>query len=562
MFSICVLHIKHVTVQIVSQTSPGLVRRKITLGSIDNILRYYGICKWTILYKMDIDALLSSEGSNSEFVGFNPEEITIENDFVPDLDPDSDITVSSVDTDDLFDLGEEEGADGNDINLNGENGEVQPEWSQNFRDIQIDDFTNDFGPVLPDTFDAATATPIDYFNLLFKPEIFNQIRDHTNNYAIYRRDDHRTATQNPDYNDSTWYEITVEELRALFGVTILMGINGLPQFRMYWDVNEFIGNIGIKKTFTSNRYQKVMQHLHISDRASELPRNDPNHDKLHKIRPVLEMVNETFRDHYKPSKNQTIDEGMVAYKGRLSYMQYMPAKLIKRGIKIWMRCDAESAYLHQFNIYLGRGNNSPNGLEYDVVMKLCQDLVAKKHHVYFDILFTSIPLMNDLLQLGIYACGTVHKDKHGLPGVVKVPGKMVRGAHKSYQHGETNLVATVWQDNKQVRLLSTNSKPAVVCQASRRIGHETVHVNQPENVHLYNKYMNGVDRHDQLRMQYVIGRFAHKAWKYLMWFLVNASIVNSFIIYQKVSTRTTKKRYAHIHFQQEVACQLIAGFSG
>ena len=65
-----------------------------------------------------------------------------------------------------------------------------------------------------------------------------------------------------------------------------------------------------------------------------------------------------------------------------------------------------------------------------------------------------------------------------------------------------------------------------------------------------------------MRMQYVVGHFAHKAWKYLIWFLVNASIVNAFIIYQKVSTRTTKKRYAHIHFRQEVACQLIAGFSG
>ena len=33
--------------------------------------------------------------------------------------------------------------------------------------------------------------------------------------------------------------------------------------------------------------------------------------------------------HYRPSKNQTIDEGMVAFKGQLSYMQYMPAKPIK-----------------------------------------------------------------------------------------------------------------------------------------------------------------------------------------------------------------------------------------
>ena len=132
-----------------------------------------------------------------------------------------------------------------------------------------------------------------------------------------------------------------------------MGINNLPQVRMYWDSNEFIGNTGIKKTFTASQYLKVMQYLHTSDRESEPPQNHPNHDKLYKIRPVLEMVQETFHNHYRPSKNQTIDEGMVAFKGRLSYMQYMPAKPIKRGIKIWMRCDAESAYLHQFDIYLG-----------------------------------------------------------------------------------------------------------------------------------------------------------------------------------------------------------------
>ena len=37
-----------------------------------------------------------------------------------------------------------------------------------------------------------------------------------------------------------------------------------------------------------------------------------------------------------PGQNQTIDEGMVAFKGRFSYMQYMLAKPIKRGIKVWL----------------------------------------------------------------------------------------------------------------------------------------------------------------------------------------------------------------------------------
>ena len=74
--------------------------------------------------------------------------------------------------------------------------------------------------------------------------------------------------------------------------------------------------------------------------------------------------------------------------------------------------------------------------------------------------------------------------------------------------------------------------------------------------------MAGVDRHDQLRMQYNIGRFAKKAWKYLMWFFVNASIVNAFILWKKCTTREmSKARFTHLDFRKEVACSLIAGFT-
>ena len=121
---------------------------------------------------------------------------------------------------------------------------------------------------------------------------------------------------------------------------------------------------------------------------------------------------------------------------------------------------------------------------------------GKYHHVYFDNLFTSVPLLLDLLQQKTYACGTVRMNKRKLPITVKQPGKMVHGTHKTLQFGNTNLVATVWQDNKQVRVLSTNCDPANVLQTNCRIGANTVQVNQPKNVFEYNKYMGGVDRHD------------------------------------------------------------------
>ena len=57
---------------------------------------------------------------------------------------------------------------------------------------------------------------------------------------------------------------------------------------------------------------------------------------------------------YKPGQNQTTDEDIIAFKGTLSYAQYLPAKPIKRKIKVWMCSDADTAPLHQFEVYLGQ----------------------------------------------------------------------------------------------------------------------------------------------------------------------------------------------------------------
>ena len=129
------------------------------------------------------------------------------------------------------------------------------------------------------------------------------------------------------------------------------------------------------------------------------------------------------------------------------------------------------------------------------------------------------------------------------------------------QLGHTNLVASVWEDNKTVRVLSTNCEPQNVQVADRRLGCQTVQINQPQNVYCYNKYMSGVDQHDQMRLQYGLGHFSKKAWKYLMWFLLNASIVNAYILYKMKSARVTKKKYSHIDFCRDVALSLIAGFT-
>ena len=152
-------------------------------------------------------------------------------------------------------------------------------------------------------------------------------------------------------------------------------------------------------------------------------------------------------------------------------------------------------------------------------------------------------------------------NKKCLPEGTCKSGRMICGAYKSYQDCSSNLVATVWQDNRIVRLVSTNSKPRNVVHTDRRLGHDVIQLNQPQNIQLYNRYINGVDHQGQMCMKYGIGHFSVKAWKYIFWYFGNTSIVNAYILYCKISTRQTKKMYAHLDFQFKIAMGLIAGFS-
>ena len=97
---------------------------------------------------------------------------------------------------------------------------------------------------------------------------------------------------------------------------------------------------------------------------------------------------------------------MIAYKGRTSLKQYMPLKPIKRRIKAWVRADSVSGYMFDFNIYEGKDDIQGKGLGYKVVTSLCEELYDKNYWIFFDNFFTSIPLMEDLLERQTFACGT------------------------------------------------------------------------------------------------------------------------------------------------------------
>jgi len=72
-------------------------------------------------------------------------------------------------------------------------------------------------------------------------------------------------------------------------------------------------------------FAKTFVNLHYNDNTS-LP--DNNKDKLFKIRPIIDKLNSSFRQHYFGRKKVSINESMITFKARSSLKQYNSMKPI------------------------------------------------------------------------------------------------------------------------------------------------------------------------------------------------------------------------------------------
>ena len=76
--------------------------------------------------------------------------------------------------------------------------------------------------------------------------------------------------------------------------------------------------------------------------------------------------------------------------------------------------------------------------------------------------------------------------------------------------------------------------------------------------------MGGVDLADQQRSYYGVGRESKKFWTYLAWYIINTSIVNSFILMMKSLPRPLtheQHNMTHLKYRMKIVSQLVGGFS-
>ena len=121
------------------------------------------------------------------------------------------------------------------------------------------------------------------------------------------------------------------------------------------------------------------------------------------------------------------------------------------------------------------------------------------------------------------------------------------------------LVATQWTDKRQVNIISTNADP-VVTTVQRRSKEGMVDIEIPMPVMTYNSGMFGVDLADQHRAYYPVGRSSTKWWRYIFWYLIDLSMINSFLLMKSARPNgSDSPAQNHLMFRKAVLDQLLSG---
>ena len=98
-------------------------------------------------------------------------------------------------------------------------------------------------------------TPVDVFMKVVNAQtLIKHIVSETKSYASQKG---RTFLTNYD------------ELKAFLGINYFMGINKLPSVASYWEVEQYIGNYGIKNVMTRQRFQDILQNLHFENNEKD-----------------------------------------------------------------------------------------------------------------------------------------------------------------------------------------------------------------------------------------------------------------------------------------------------
>lgn len=372
-------------------------------------------------------------------------------------------------------------------------------------------------------------TPLNYFQFLFPRTVTKHIVDQTLLYSVQKRPEKPLRT-------------TEHDIDQFIGICLYMSLINLPATRDYW--TPALGHPTISEVMSVKMFEELKRFIHFNDNDAQVEWGQPGYDKLHKIRPLVDMLKQRLLLVPKEEK-LCVDEQIVPFKGRIGIKQYNPKKPHKWGYKIFV-LSGVSGFSYDFELFTGASDNKimtdePDlGASSNVVVRMARSIPRNQNfQLYFDNWFNSLPLQVYLYKEGILSLGTIRRNRLG---GCSFPSEkeLKRNGRGSYSEkvcttDGVDLSAIACYGNKVVYLLSTfvGSKPEM--EVKRYFASEKKHkmIPCPKAIKTYNQHMGGVDLLDSLLGYYRI-KIRSKKWYLRIFFhMLDLTLVNAWLLYKR-----------------------------
>lgn len=406
--------------------------------------------------------------------------------------------------------------------------------------------------------------PLEIFQLLFTPEIVDQIVESTNSYAA---DAESRAALIPNLDSSLpsdrrlWKPVCAVDIWRYLGCRIYMGQHRVRLRESYWGENERLSGV-----FGKTRFEQI--HRYITLRDAERSPRQPGECFAWRVEPIASQIRKNTQKVWIPGSHLAIDESMVRFKGRSFDKVKLPNKPIKEGYKIWAHgCKGyiddwlwhsrkegpeESITSEEFDRLtdgqIQKFRFAPTfALILRLAMRLRQRYPEPAFCYFLDNLFLNVDVAQALLAMGISCCGTTRKNAAGVPTWLLDLKNNNRGVVWNSAFGEVieQTLCWAWQDNNMVigittayqiknetayvlrkRPAPTSTNAAIVRPVFGDCARKWLHI--PLAIDDYNHHMNGIDRANQLRANMTVHRpYEKRIWRPLFSWLIDLCCTNA-----------------------------------
>jgi len=445
---------------------------------------------------------------------------------------------------------------------------------------------------------ARTMQPIDLFFFFMPKKAWKDIADETNRYEEQTREERTRKARvrlqmkysrqvaaekfiEVQREISKFEEILPHEILNMMGLLIAHSMCPIKtSLEHHWSStqNGAVPAGTWSRFMKRKRFREISRFLHFSDNKNPMAKKD----RAWKIRPVIDTLQKTFLEGITFGRWIAFDEMVIPSKSsRNSVRMYLKNKPHKYGTKLFAACCGETNYCVRIEVYCGSRQDK------SVMDNMCgaaavlRNLSAvwppstidrdQMRVVVTDREYTSVTLAVRLYAMGFCSIGTVMPSRLGFPKTIMFPFKKSppKAEQSEYPRGLCRLMqcahfpklyASSWLDNKPVYFITCGVSTQKSAVKRKEKNGSSVEVSCPDFVVQYNNFMNGVDAHDQLRLQrYSVQRslISKKYYKSLFYGLFDMALVNAYIVHKLYCKSKGEKPMSHADFRVLLHTQLL-----